>query len=33
LSTNKINGNLLVELEAELIEKIDYLVEVTGQFK
>ena len=33
MSTNKINGNLLVELEGELIEKIDYLVEVTGQFK
>ncbi|MFZ3168592.1 MAG: hypothetical protein WA130_13330 [Candidatus Methanoperedens sp.] len=33
LGKNKNRGNLIAELEEELIEKIDYLVEVTGQFK
>ena len=33
LGKNKNKGNLIAELEKELIEKIDYLVEVTGQFK
>ena len=33
LGKNKNKGNLIPELEEELIEKIDYLVEVTGQFK
>ncbi|CAG0999995.1 hypothetical protein METP3_03233 [Methanosarcinales archaeon] len=33
LGKNKNKGNLIAELEEELIEKIDYLVEMTGQFK
>ena len=33
LGKNKNKGNLIAELEEELIEKIDYLIEVTGQFK
>ncbi len=33
LGKNKNKGNLIAELEEELVEKIDYLVEVTGQLK
>ena len=33
LGKKKNNGNMTAELEAELIEKIDHLVEGTGQFK
>ena len=33
LGKNKNKGNIIVELEGELIEKIDYLVKGTGQFK
>jgi len=33
LGKNKNKGNLIAELEKELIEKIDFLVEVKGQFK
>ena len=30
---NKNEGNILVEFEEELLEKIEHLVEGTGQFK
>jgi len=33
LGKNKNKGNLIAELEKELIEKIDFLVDVKGQFK
>lgn len=33
LGKNKNIGNILVEFEEELIERIDHLVEGTGQFK
>jgi Arc/MetJ-type ribon-helix-helix transcriptional regulator len=33
MGKNKKIGNLLVEMEKELVGKIDYLVEGTGQFK
>jgi len=33
MGNKKNKRNLIAELEKELIEKIDYLVEVTGQFK
>ena len=33
LGKNKNRGNLIAELEGELIEKIDHLVDGTGQFK
>jgi len=33
IGKNKNIGNLLVEMERELVGKIDYLVEGTGQFK
>ena len=33
LGKNKNKGNVIAELEGELIEKIDQLVEGTGQFK
>jgi len=33
LGKKKNKGNIIAELEAELIEEIDHLVDGTGQFK
>ncbi|MCE8426700.1 MAG: hypothetical protein J5U17_13090 [Candidatus Methanoperedens sp.] len=33
MGENKTNGNILVELEEEMVEKIDHIVDAIGQFK